>query len=175
MVLHIGCILALYAASQRVETYLAGPGTQLSRGCGGPDCAGAYWAPGAWGACNATCGGGAATRSLACMQGNATAAASACAALPRPPASRACNSVPCVGYAWQARNGPAMLIGMSVSTIEGLGWHDGHATDAASACMALPRPPCGSFCNSVPCNLLAWQPRKGPALPAATRTHARPH
>ena len=101
-------MLTLYAATEHInrrahETLPHGPGTQLSRGCNSPDCSGAYWAPGAWSACNATCGRGAAARSLACMQGNATAAASACAALPQPPVSRACNSVPCVGYAWQAR------------------------------------------------------------------------
>ncbi|KAK9836307.1 hypothetical protein WJX81_004003 [Elliptochloris bilobata] len=76
-------------------------GMQLSRGCAGPDCSASYWAPGAWGACNITCGGGVARRSLACMQGNASAPAGSCAALEQLPTSRTCNSVPCVGYTWQ--------------------------------------------------------------------------
>ena len=89
-------------------------GMQLSRGCAAPDCAAPHWAPGAWGACNATCGGGVAGRSIACMVGNATAAAASCAALELPPSSRACNSVPCVGNAWQARtNNPSIVAAVS--------------------------------------------------------------
>ncbi len=52
-------------------------------------------------------------RSVACMSGNATAAAGACAGRAPPPASRACNAAPCVGYAWQAR-GHASAICLSV-------------------------------------------------------------
>ena len=77
-------------------------GTQLLQVCSGPSCASSYWATSPWGACNVTCGGGFATRDVACVDGSGTAAApSACASLLVPPASRQCNTASCIGYTWQ--------------------------------------------------------------------------
>ena len=82
-------------------------GPQLSGSCQGPSCSQAHFQLGSWSPCNATCGGGVETRSVACVDAKLQPApASACLGLTAPAASRACNTVPCVGHTWQVRRSP---------------------------------------------------------------------
>lgn len=62
-----------------------------------PDCAASYWQYSAWGACNATCGGGYAFRSATCV----SKAGGACGSQPHPTTMR-CNTQPCQVFTWSA-------------------------------------------------------------------------
>ena len=55
----------------------------------------AVWSVGEWGACNATCGGGAQTRTVECVLANGTAAAHSACVGAAPAASAPCGVAPC--------------------------------------------------------------------------------
>ncbi|KAK9917449.1 hypothetical protein WJX75_004476 [Coccomyxa subellipsoidea] len=79
-------------------------GEQLSGSCAAAPCNRPHWRVGDWSRCNATCGGGTMTRSVTCVDADgapATDPAAACKGLAAPAATAACNSAPCLGYAWQ--------------------------------------------------------------------------
>lgn len=77
-------------------------GPQLSGSCQGPSCAQAHYQTGHWSACNATCGGGVAMRTVACVDAKLQPVhPDACKGLTVPAAQQTCNTAPCVGHTWQ--------------------------------------------------------------------------
>ncbi len=66
--------------------------------CRGPSCTAPYWLYSAWSACNATCGGGAATRSATCEAPKGKD----CDKVEQQPLEQECNTAACGVFAWQA-------------------------------------------------------------------------
>lgn len=65
--------------------------------CSGPSCSGPYWRYSPWSACNATYGGGTASRSATCEAPEGQA----CTAGSKQATQRECNTAPCEAYAWR--------------------------------------------------------------------------
>lgn len=70
-----------------------------------------FWRAGPWSNCSATCGGGTLNRTLSCYssQTGALADPSQCSGLTQPQILRACNTAPCIQYAWQVCLLPAVV------------------------------------------------------------------
>lgn len=69
--------------------------------CNTATCPDFFWRPGDWSRCTVNCGGGERTRTVHCISNGAEVAASSCPAASRPPTSVACNTRPCVTYAFE--------------------------------------------------------------------------
>jgi hypothetical protein len=123
--------------------------------CRGPACNAPYWQYSAWSACNATCGGGTATRTATCE----APSGATCAAASRQALEQDCNTAACEVYAWQAGEWSACSQGCGggtqtrpVSCINPAG---GAAADELCSAAGAAMPLSEQRCNLQPCDFCA--------------------
>lgn len=155
------------------ETLVVNSGTLAfeEQACNTDVCEAFFWQPESqWGRCNVTCGGGVQGRSVVCVSSTDGSVSDpiGCNAAEEPETQRACNTAPCVAYAWNPGDWSECSVdcgGGTMSRSVSCVGSDGSEDVSGELCLAVSeQPSTTTSCNNNACDFCDGQDCSGHGL-----------